>query len=225
MTPSKRIKKIRKGCFSIFQKLCLLYASHVCSSNYLFDCDPANFYLPAWWGRLQLRPLNDGGTYLCAVPVGLLIFWLYRRSNFSTDLRHKKDPMTYQKVFLFWPSLTLAGIFNLFSQVLKIFWTFWSLIIFSWVAAAGFDNTDDVFIQDAYCRSISRVDLPGAGLDIGKYGCHQFLFLLFGIFHGVPQIISLPFVELFSLVTPRIFCILGYKTSHFSTILIRLEMA
>ena len=149
--------------------------------------------------------------YLCAVPIGLLIFWLYRKKQlFSTDLRHKKRAMT-PKVFLILTSLLLLAqtFFNLFSQVFESFLNIFGLSLMSSVEAASADSTTwTMFLYSAIVGPISEeLIFRVAGLrtfeKYGKVFAIGFSSLLFGIFHGnLPQIIFATFVGLiFSYVT------------------------
>ena len=154
---------------------------------------------------------NDGGMYLCAIPVGLLIFWLYRKKQlFSTDLRYKKRSMT-PKNFLILTSLLLLAqtFFNLFSQVFESFLNIFGLSLMSSVEAASADSTTwTMFLYSAIVGPISEeLIFRVAGLKTfekyGKVFAISFSSLLFGIFHGnLPQIIFATFVGfIFSYVT------------------------
>ena len=135
---SKTNQEIRKDV-SRFSGLCLLYTLAMSAVVTIYSIVTLLIFIyQHGGGDLQAAKeaasqflANDGGMYLFAVPVGLLIFWLYRKKQlFSTDLRHKKRSMT-PKVFLILTSLLLLAqtFFNLFSQVFESFLNIFGLSI------------------------------------------------------------------------------------------------
>ena len=111
---SKTNQEIRKDV-SRFSGLCLLYTLAMSAVVTIYSIVTLLIFIyQHGGGDLQAAKeaasqflANDGGMYLFAVPVGLLIFWLYRKKQlFSTDLRHKKRAIT-PKAFLILTSLLL----------------------------------------------------------------------------------------------------------------------
>ncbi len=215
---SKTNQEIRKDV-SRFSGLCLLYTLAMSAVVTVYSIVTLLIFIYQYGGD-NLRAAkeaasqflaNDGGMYLFAVPVGLLIFWLYRKKQlFSTDLRHKKRAMT-PKAFLILTSLLLLAqtFFNLFSQFFEYFLNIFGLSIMSSVEAASADSTTwTMVLYSAIVGPISEeLIFRVAGLrtfeKYGKVFAISFSSLLFGIFHGnLPQIIFATFVGfIFSYVT------------------------
>ena len=215
---SKTNQEIRKDV-ARFSGLCLLYTLAMSAVVTVYSIVTLLIFIYQYGGD-NLRAAkeaasqflaNDGGMYLFAVPVGLLIFWLYRKKQlFSTDLRHKKRAMT-PKAFLILTSLLLLAqtFFNLFSQFFEYFLNIFGLSIMSSVEAASADSTTwTMFLYSAIVGPISEeLIFRVAGLrtfeKYGKVFAISFSSLLFGIFHGnLPQIIFATFVGfIFSYVT------------------------
>lgn len=207
---SKTNREIRKDV-SRFSGLCLLYTLAMYAVITVYSVAVLSIFMYQHReGDLQVgkevaaRFLeNDGGMYLCAVPVGLFIFWLYRKKQlFSSDLRHKKRAMT-PKTFMILISLLLLGqtTFNLFSQFFEAFLNIFGLSLMSSVEAASADSTTwTMFLYGAIVGPISEeLIFRVAGLrTFEKYGKVFAIFvssLLFGIFHGnLPQIVFATFV-------------------------------
>lgn len=215
---SKTNQEIRKDV-SRFSGLCLLYTLAMSAVVTVYSIVTLMIFiyqhresdLQAAKEATSQFLANDGGMYLCAIPVGLLIFWLYRKKQlFSTDLRYKKRSMT-PKTFLILTSLLLLAqtFFNLFSQVFESFLNIFGLSLMSSVEAASADSTTwTMFLYSAIVGPISEeLIFRVAGLrtfeKYGKVFAISFSSLLFGIFHGnLPQIIFAAFVGLiFSYVT------------------------
>ncbi len=215
---SKTNQEIRKDV-SRFSGLCLLYTLAMSAVVTVYSIVTLMIFiyqhresdLQAAKEATSQFLANDGGMYLCAIPVGLLIFWLYRKKQlFSTDLRYKKRSMT-PKTFLILTSLLLLAqtFFNLFSQVFEFFLNIFGLSLMSSVEAASADSTTwTMFLYSAIVGPISEeLIFRVAGLrtfeKYGKVFAISFSSLLFGIFHGnLPQIIFAAFVGLiFSYVT------------------------
>lgn len=207
---SKTNQEIRKDV-ARFSGLCLLYTLAMSAVVTVYSIVTLMIFIYQHrGGDLQAAKeaasqflANDGGMYLCAVPVGLLIFWLYRKKQlFSTDLKYKKRSMT-SKAFLILTSLLLLAqtFFNLFSQVFESFLNIFGLSLMSSVEAASADSTTwTMFLYSAIVGPISEeLIFRVAGLrTFEKYGKVFAIFvssLLFGIFHGnLPQIVFATFV-------------------------------
>ena len=215
---SKTNQEIRKDV-SRFSGLCLLYTLAMSAVVTVYSIVTLMIFiyqhresdLQAAKEATSQFLANDGGMYLCAIPVGLLIFWLYRKKQlFSTDLRYKKRSMT-PKTFLILTSLLLLAqtFFNLFSQVFESFLNIFGLSLMSSVEAASADSTTwTMFLYSSIVGPISEeLIFRVAGLrtfeKYGKVFAISFSSLLFGIFHGnLPQIIFATFVGfIFSYIT------------------------